>query len=84
MYNTKNVLQFVITSGLFINIVQFLMKSITNNIIYPLFEKNIINFKSKYTMEIFGINIKIGDILIDLLSIFILIFTLFFIIRYIT
>ena len=84
MYNTKNVLQFVITSGLFINIVQFLMKSITDNVIYPLFKENIMSFKAKYTIELFGINVKIGNILIDLFSILFLIFTLFFIIRYIT
>ena len=82
---SKSILEFIITSGLFIQIVKTIIDTIIQNIIKPLMKDNIKDIKNKIVIKTKNDNeIKVGHIIIDIAYITVLVVSLFFIIRYIT
>ena len=79
--NCQNIGRFIITSGLFIQIIKTIIDTIIENIIKPLMNDKIKKFRNTLNDNT---KINIGNIIIDLLYMASLVLSLFFIIRYIT
>jgi large-conductance mechanosensitive channel len=83
-FDTSNLLQFIVTSGLFILITQTLMESVINNILIPLFSDKMETFNNYSNIKIGkDKHIKLGKFILDIIKLSILIVLLFLIVRYI-
>ena len=84
-FDTSNLLQFVVTSGLFILITQTLMESIIKNIFIPLFGEKMEKFQDYSNIKIGkDKHIKLGCFCLDIIKLLILILLLFSIVKYIS